>query len=226
MATRLYLSSTAAAAVAPDFDAAWDDIATAVRRECATEKSLSGAAFFDGGGGGAGPQDVLLGQFVSQPLAAQTISGTVKGQVKAQEGDGLVNAHAQLVTRVVSGDGGTVRGTLIAAQAEALSSEFSTSSQNRKFPLAALSPVTVTPVAAQEGDRLVIEVGARSGDNGQDLVRLTIQDNQGSDLPEDETSTATANPWIEFSADIALLGAGEAPDNADSGLDLGLGLGV
>jgi hypothetical protein len=129
------------------------------------------------------------------------------------------------VVRLVSGDGLTVRGTLVAADAAALSSEWGldTAPRNRKFPLAAISPVTVSNVVAQEGDRLVFELGARVDNNDAEQIELVVGDAQGADLPENETSSATAgDPWVEFSADIVFALAG--PPVATVAAPLGVGV--
>jgi hypothetical protein len=120
----------------------------------------------------------------------------------------------------------TVRGTLVAAHAAALSSEWPVAPRNRKIPLAALSPVTMTDVEAQAGDRLVIEIGARIGDNTIDAVEIALRDDLGSDLAENETSlVGDGNPWIEFSGTIATEGA-PAARRTRGGLGLGLRLGI
>lgn len=201
MATRLYFPSTGASPVSPAFDGAWDDTGSAVRRLATVSPSGSPATTLSAGGGGGAAENVLLAQYASPPLAAQTINGSVKGQVRARQADPDIDAMAQLVIRVIADDG-TVRGTLVAAQTEALSSEFTSAVTNRKFPLAAISPVSVAVVVAQEGDRLIVEVGALVADNGLDEVSVQVRDDAASDLPEDETSTANNNPWIEFSATL------------------------
>lgn len=221
MATRFYIPNDGPPSISPAFDASWDDTADAVRRLMFTEKTGTVASNRVAGGDGSGAANVLIVQYVSAPLAAQTISGMIKGQIKARELSTAINARAQLVAKVVSGNGLTERGTLAAAQSEALSSEWATSATNRSFPLAALSPVTVSPVNAQEGDVLVIEIGALVDDNGVNTILLALQDDQVSDLPEDETSTAAANPWIEFSATLAFQSDSPATIPCDV---LGLGL--
>lgn len=224
MATRYYLPSSGAPAISPAYAAAWTDTVAGTRLQMETTKSGTSAASRTGGGGVAGAGSVLLAQYVSRAIGAQTISGTIKGQIRAREVNAGINARAQLVARVIGPDG-TVRGTLVAAQAEALSSEFSTGLFNRKFPLAALSPVTVTSVVAQDGDHVVIEVGALVDDNGIDEVTIQVLDNAASDLAEDETSGAANNPWIEFSADIAAQGEA-ASATPISGMGIGIRIAI
>jgi hypothetical protein len=145
-------------------------------------------------------------QLISMPLAAQTITGTVKGYALFSESDAAQDCRVQCEIRIIS-QAGTVRGTLLAANTDALSSEFVATPTNRRIPLLAATN-TLTSVSAQEGDYLVVEIGHRthvaSGTSYTATVRW--QDDPGSaDLPEDETDTdATKAPWIEFSQTLVL----------------------
>jgi hypothetical protein len=219
MATRFYYESDATTALEPNqanptltpaYDAAWGVTGEAVRRWLTTSSArlstpIADTTWVDEFETAA--TDVLVAQFISAPLAgSQTIDGTVKGQIRAREtlaGDD----RAQIVIRVVSNDGATVRGTLLAADASALSSEFDPSNVvNRKFPLASSSPATLTGVNPQAGDRLVVEIGFRAHDTtGQSAVYMKFGSGAASDLAEDETSQADNNPWLEFSDTITFL---------------------
>lgn len=226
MATRFYLPSSGGAAVAPAYDAAWQVTSAANRYGTSTTKGGTPLALRSTGNNLAPDDNCLAAQFVSAPLAAGTIAGTVKGQIVTREATADTNAMAQIVIRVVSEDGGTVRGTLVAAHSEALSSEYSVSFGSRKFPLAALSPLALNSVDAQEGDRLVIEVGSRvTGAGGSPATSLRVQDDQASDLPEDETSTGF-NPWIEFSADLSFQGGASPAATPKGGMSMGIGVEV
>lgn len=218
--TRVYLPSTGAAAVSPSFSAGWEDTGGADRIALATAS------------GGATTQstktvtdtintidtDSLVRQYVSPPLnGAQTISGTVKGQAKASESSNAQNARAQVTIYVVSNDGATVKGTLLNFDASALSSEFSTSAINRKFPLAAISPAALSSVSALDCDRIVIEYGARNHSTGTGVtISMVFGDDSASDLAENETASGVFDPWLEFSGSITFraegaCGGGPAP---------------
>jgi hypothetical protein len=107
--------------------------------------------------------------------------------------------RAQTVIRVVSNDGTTVRGTLIASNGGALSNEFAASLTNRYFPLGgSTAPGSVN---ALDGDRIVIEVGYRKHENATSLRSGTLSFGAvsgGTDNADDETGTAANVPWIEF----------------------------
>ena len=208
---RLYLPSTGAAAVSPAFGAEWDITTDADRLRCVSSKISSAMAnkLANKPAANVQDQDILVRQYVSDPLAAQTISGTVKSVVRAVESATATDARAQFLIRVVSNDGSTVRGTLLAHDTTTgLVSEFSAASPtNRKFPLAWSAPgATLSSVACEAGDRLVIAFGCRihaSGTNAR-TVELRFGDAAASDLAEDETSTTDLNPWVEFSQAITL----------------------
>jgi len=145
--------------------------------------------------------DTLALQFVSDPISAQTITGTIKGQIKCLESSALANFSYAIVVKVVSGDGSTVRGTLYTDFSDT-GAEFDDATRtNRKFPAAGSA---LGSVVAQAGDRIVIEIGARkNGTNASSrTATLTVGDSVASDLPEDEVETGVLNPWIEFSQTI------------------------
>lgn len=207
MATRFYLQSTGATDISPAFDAEWDKTNNAERHPCATTKantSMNDIRVVNPSV--AANHDVLVAQFISDPLAAQTITGTVTGQVLAEQGNSLWNFHTQIILRVVSSTGSTVRGTLYAGTATTGTSsptnEFATSLTNRSFPHTGTA--TLTSVSAQLGDRLVIEIGGRAhySTSGTKDITFTIGDNNASDLAAGNTGTTENNPWIQLSANL------------------------
>lgn len=161
-------------------------------------------------------------QFVSEPIDAITISGTIKGQLLAQQSLATTNACVQFRAYVISGDGVTVRGVLVGVDNSALTSEFAVSAwTNRKIPRGWTgSGAAMASVAAQRGDRLVFEIGCRvtPADNGNHVFAETLigaPTVPGADLPEDEvtaddTTPQSFNPWIEISDDLTFIAmAGE-----------------
>lgn len=209
MATRFYLPSSGAAAVSPAFDAEWERTADADRIACVTAKSSTAMTTKTFEESTASAHDVLARQYVSAPLSgAQTITGTVKGQARAAENDLEINARSQLIIRVVSNDGATVRGTLLAADTGALANEWATALTNRFFPRTAGS--ALTSVAALDGDRIVLEIGTRAHASplAADQYSIRFGDTGAADLAEDETTTADNVPWIELSQTLTFAGAG------------------
>lgn len=210
MATRFYLhgptdlfGQSITPTITPAFDGEWDRTTNASRRRCSPFKNISVLAeVTDPEGTATSPYDVLLRQFISDPLAAQTISGTVKGQIKCRESSDANDMSRALCIRVCSNDGTTIRGTLLNDFPESLTSEFKYGgTENRNFP----PSTALSSVSASDGDRLLIELGYRSFNVLSGALRygyLTTGDDAASDLPEDETATDDYSPWIEFSATL------------------------
>ena len=196
-ATRIYLPSTGTNAVSPAFGG-WGDTTTGApdRIRCVTKKigtTMIGESFTSGGGG-PGNTTYLNRQYVSDPIAAQTISGTVKGQVRGT--DNTATVYSAILIRVVSNDGSTVRGTLLALTAGA--NDYPAALTNRYTP----ASTALAAVTAQNGDRIVIEIGISKTAGGAKVISQSFGDDSATDLPENETETLAYNPWIEFSQNI------------------------
>jgi len=207
MATRCYLPSAVAGAakVSPAFDASWEATGSAVRLILDTEKNEASGAYATKAvatslNSPAGAVDVLIAQYVSAPLSGSgTISGNIKGQIRAQSSSLTGDLRTQCVIRVVSNDGSSVVGTLVASDGSALASEWATSLTNREVPLG--SPVTPSSVGYSDGDRLVVEIGYRKHENATTSRTGTLDlgaVSGASDLPEDESTTTQGAPWVEF----------------------------
>lgn len=203
MATRLYLTS-AQSTLTFAFDASWEQTTGSVLR-AALLPDRTGTPFFQvsiAETSVSATFDALIAQFVSPPLKAQTISGNLKGQIRTLENATDADMRAQMLVRVVSSNGSTVRGTALAHDASALTSEFAATLTNRKFPLAWTgSGAALTSVAAELGDRLIIEIGYRAHNATATSKSATFEfgDASATDLAEDETSTAQNSAWVEFS---------------------------
>ncbi len=146
---------------------------------------------------------VLNRQYISAPLAAQTISGTISGQVRGNSSNAAAVHSSAVSVRYLSNDGTTIRGTGLPIGSG--SSAFTTTLTNRITP----TGTTLTNVAVSEGDRIVIEIGARQ--NASSSNRTATQsfgNNAASDLAFEQTGTAALNPWISFSSNIKFLNSG------------------
>lgn len=130
-------------------------------------------------------------QFVGAPadlaaLVGRTISGTFRGVITMRRATGIPSAYGRVVVRVVSGDGLTVRGTLVDTLSTAA---LSTSNTGIRFT-AALSHVTI-----QSGDRLLLEVGAEVA-GGSSSVAITYA---GGPADMDWTTPVVNDrPWFEL----------------------------
>jgi hypothetical protein len=214
MGTRFYFPATGAAAVSPAFASGWELTGAAIRRPATTARGSSAFTTRQVAESSPSVVDVLWAQYVSAPLAAQTIGGTIKGQFVAFESSLLADMRAQLVVKVVSNDGSVVRGTLLDFDAGGLWSEFETLGRNRAFPRLGEGAATLANLAVLDGDRIVFELGYRAH-NFSFFTRsgsVELGDSAASDLPENETEAGLLNPWIELSQSLAFQG--EALQNA------------
>jgi hypothetical protein len=211
--TRIYFPGSGTAAVSPAFDGAWEVTSSNFRRPCATFPT--GTAFADSNRPttSADPEDVLCGQFVSEPIQAQTITGTVKGQCLCRAQAAALNLNLAIVIKVVSNDGNTERGTLLAlASSQQLPASgvppdfLSTTYTNRRFLDASdNADIPLSSVTAQGWDRLVIEIGAFDRTNSTSQAQFRFGDDAAEDLPEDDSEQSDVNPWLEFSQSIRFI---------------------
>jgi hypothetical protein len=192
-ATRFYLPSTGAAAVEPAPDAAWEDTTIAARLKAVVTKIASAMTSIVFDDADNTDRDVLFRQYVSDPIAAQTIAAQALAfQMRCLENNGSSNLYTSIGIRVVSNDGTSVRGTILAVTRDAtevVASVFT----NRRLT------ATTTEVVAEAGDRIVIEVGL-GGDpsSGGHDSSISIGDDSATDLGANDTDTAAYNPWVEF----------------------------
>ena len=163
------------------------------------------------------PELHCVAQFQSPALAAQTISGTLKGQIRSSVNNLTFAGTVAIAARVVSSDGLTLRGELLAPTASQSAStppRLSTSTINRSFRDSAdNTDISLNPVTSISGDILVVEIGARDVDTGTTrsaaLRFLDLAIN--AYLPEDETTSTALNPWVEFSHSIVFADEVAAP---------------
>jgi len=216
MATRFYLPSTGAAAVSVTPDAAWDATGSAQSAlACVTTRIESAMA----NGSTVSPftgENWLARQFVSGPIGAGEISGTIKGWIRAASTEDS-NETTVLGVRVVSGDGATVRGTLLAV-GEYGSLGISTGTPS-STDLA--NAFTLDAVTAQNGDRIVIELGVSEGAGSEPFgAHYVYGDDSGTDLAESGSNTNPHNPWVEFSDTLPAYEEPEPPP-APGGIEPG-----
>lgn len=215
MPTRFYLTSTPSQ-INPAFDASWEDASgvTVLQRRVLSTVRLK-SAFVSVGVAEAtatSPYDVACAMFISDALQAQTISGNVKGIVRALESNADADMRVQLSIRVLANTGLTYRGVLLAHDASAVTAEFDAATlTNRKIPLAwASSPGTaIASLAVEDGDRIVVELGYRAHNAiaGSRTGTVQIGDSGALDCAENETDQLAYNPWLEFDATILFAGA-------------------
>jgi hypothetical protein len=208
VATRFYFPADEAAAVSPGFEnVSWDVSGEAVRRRLSHVKGSSSVAVGTRIDGNFPSIAVLDRQYVSDPLAAQTISGTAKCFLQAREStedDEVLDVY--LAAYVVSNDGGTVRGTLLALGSHGSSTELVAAPSSPRAK-EVVSPLTaLSSVEAQAGDRLVVEIGYW-GSGADAFAGEANWGENAADCPENETETASRAGWFELSADLVFQGS-------------------
>jgi len=203
MVTRLYIPSSGSTAITPAADSSWEAAGAMTRHPLNIVKSQTSITTVTATKAIANTAyDICRIQGIYGPLAAQTISGNVKGVIRVSESNAAADASSQLVIRVIAPDGTTVRGTLLASDTGGLTDEWGTSLANRFFPRGGSG--ALSSVVAEDGDYLVIEFGVRGRENAATSRTLSwsIGDAGTVDLVDNQTGTAATDPWIEFDTDI------------------------
>ncbi len=210
MATKIYLphSTAGAAAVSPTFGAGWHRNSDADRVRCFPFKS--GTAMTSKNvitSTGETVSFCLARQYVSDPMKAMTLSGTITGQIRCLESNAGLNATIAIRIAICNEDGSNVREVLAIAASDntaATPPEMATSLTNRQLQDAAeATTINLTSTTVNEKDRLIIEVGMReSNTTANRNADLSLGDDSATDLPADNTTTAANNPFVTFSATI------------------------
>lgn len=209
MATRFYLQYGTTPAVTP---ASWEPFWTYVAATNDTFKAVTTAGITiltnltHTNDGTSGVRYGARVRFVTEQLAAQTLSGNVSGQIQCSE-SATGNNAVIAIALVVIDSSGTIVGDLLNAGAPAASAtppEMATTLTNRRILDGASSAsIAFDSYACANGDRLVIEIGLREATTaGTEVIRVG-DDALSGDLPVNDTTTATTyRPWVEFDSTI------------------------
>ncbi|MBK6633306.1 MAG: hypothetical protein IPG38_02390 [Chitinophagaceae bacterium] len=142
--------------------------------------------------GAAAVRKILLDQWVSEPLLAQTITGTFTGQVRfdissttSTTGQGFV------YLRIINPDG-----SIATEVGTATTTNLSTTLTNRT--LIALNVGTLNITA---GQRICVDLGWNYsfGTNTTRTCIMSRGSSSGTDLPVNNTTTTANSPWFQFS---------------------------
>lgn len=210
MATRFYISDTLAPPVTFNAATQWVNpgqsntirsMSTIKRGSALNTRNLPETV--------AAAQNEVMRMGVSDELAAQTISGTVSAVFFAFEGAAVDDMALQLVCRVMSQDGQTVRATLYAGQAAALNAtvgalgeEFALTPGATRIIPAGTALSSYTCVA---GDRLTCEVGYRTYNVSTTSASTTMtfgDPTATADYALTSGLLTSLVPWVEFSGTI------------------------
>ena len=156
-------------------------------------------------------------QYQSQPLAAAynwTTSDTVSMVIKVAENAAQVDTHLAYVVRVVSGDGGTIRGVI--GLYHATSTEYPTSLATIATRIHSARTDGATNFSSQIGDRIIIEIGVHGVTPTLDIVRMRWGDPSATaDYALTADLTTDLDPWVELSRTVVfgqIVGVGQATE--------------
>lgn len=198
MATRFYIESTGSAAFDTlAFSAYWDSV-TGTHYHYPSSTTKGGSANAARAVAWATGKIAAV-QLVSEQRGAFnfTTAQTLKFQIRANSdsGDGV---YLAVSIRVVSSDGGTVRGTLYEGAGPTVIP--SASNSNRSLGADGAAVNLQNDVSMSNGDRIICEIGQSS--TGATGSSYFCGSDSASDLPENETSTDAYNGWFEFSGTV------------------------
>lgn len=210
MATRFYLSDLAAPYTPATIRGSWDQTSGHVARALIPNKRADDGDI-DGvqvtKNSATQPRSILLGRFVSAPLAAQTLSGNVEWVIGVDVSNADADAFYHVHIYVTQGDSDTPRGTLL--------NNYQESTAAREWPStdrgwAIEASQSISSLAIQDGDRIVVEIGAvvrTTANRTYEIFYGTVVNGQtgvvvSGDLAHNEAAVSTKASWIEFSGDF------------------------
>jgi hypothetical protein len=199
VATRLYYLANALATISPAFDGSWASTTGAVRRRMVGAKDAN-TETLAGTLAGTAADNKLIAQLLSAPLnGAQTISGTFSMTSRGRELDVAdnINRRARAI-KVVSKDGSTVRGTLVAWGLQGSTTELSTSMAGQPHGIGG----AVTTVNASDNDRILVEYGYSEDTTGTDPQWESVLGGTGTDHATTTNDTTGTVPWFELSSNL------------------------
>jgi hypothetical protein len=202
MATKLYLAPVASALEPAAWHSSWNKEGQATAYSLGIIGGTSQTPTITGNGSAG--HYVGLCQFVSQPLMAQTISGTIKGQVSIRETATSDDYVAAVAVRIIQSDG-TQRGVALAPTSPSgLSNELATTLTNRSLrDSGGGATISLSSVTASEGDRIVVEIGYRQDSAATAQGQMAVAGATATvEMPENDTDTATKYTWVQFSQDL------------------------
>ncbi len=205
MATRFYLGSTASPSISPAFDSNWEQTGQAIRRVLYYKMGITATEALTDTTSLTVPitttQDILAAQFVGPPMGypirfdARNFSMVVG---KCSENATTNNVHLAYSMRVLSQDGGTVRGTLRSSFANITEFAVTASAATRIIAAGA-----VTDLTTEAGDRLCLEVGIHvSGPTASGSAVERFGFSATSDFALTSALTTDLNSWCEFEQDL------------------------
>lgn len=211
MATRLYMVANSTPPVTPDKDA-WTQTTGSVLRMMSLTKDAAvetlGPLAMPANGGERG----LVAQFVSPPLEAQTLTGTVSIVFRAREHSTQDNVNKRWRSvRVINSAGVTVftMDTLVATTS---TTELSATTIQGQVHANGSGFTSYTCAA---GDRLLVAIGYGTSAGGTTPEVTCEWGGTGTDHAVANSDTTGTVPWIEFSQNLVFQAATTSPVSSD-----------
>jgi len=196
--TRFYLAQSTVAAVTPVRSGTWTNVSALLNRAMSITKL--GQGIVTNSVSWTAGEIALDRCYVSAPLAAQTVSGTVTVMAISRESAETNNAFIQFEAYVVSNDGSTVRGSLLTIGNYGSGTELIAASSRTKIWA---NNTALSSVVCSAGDRLVACFGYTDSSGVAPIANTGFGDAATLDIPnivEEEVFTVTTrNPWVDFS---------------------------
>lgn len=191
--TTLYLNTGVTSPITPAVNVAWNVTTGNTQKMMKPVKDGSTiASITSANTGAAAVRKVILAQWISEPLTAQTVNGTLTGQIRynmssvtSRTGNGFVYLRILNANNTVATEVGTLTTTAL-----------TTTLTNRTLISLALSAVSIP-----EGGRICLDIGWNyaTGTNTATNATGSFGSSSGTNLPADNTTTAANNPFVTFS---------------------------
>lgn len=205
MATRFYFPATASntSGLTPSFNGSWNYTSEAARCDLVDTRGSSALAVGTqvGAWTATAGQTALDRQFISRPLAAQTISGTFSLMLMTRE-----YATADNVDRIITGlyvvnSSGSVVATLKTLGNSGSTLEFVNNATHRTHTGA--NAAALTSYSCADGDRIVVEIGYSNSTSATSPEASAKWGEAGTEATlGDNATTADRVGWIEFSGNL------------------------
>ena len=230
VATRFYFPSTGTPPITPLFGPGWDFGSAATKRPLVSVKVVSAKANLAFVSAALSPEFRAHSMYVSDPLGAQTITGTCKGVISCFENNAAFAGTVALRVRIVDATGThkahlTNGGSQVPVASEDTSTtppELTTNASpghaRRFMDSTGATDLPITEVTTASGDCLVVELGIRNATTSTSTSgTIRTGDDNASDLAYADGAHADEDPWIEFTHEFLPVEVGPAPGTSAAG---------
>lgn len=195
-----YLNTGTTCPIVPGVNAAWNVTTGNTQKMMNPTKDASTIASITSGlTGAAAVRKIILSQWISQPLAAQTMNGTLTGQVRFN--------MSSISSR--TGEGFVYFSVLSAAGVRTEVGTLTTTALTATLTNRTLISLTLSAVSVPAGGRFCVDIGWNysTGSNTATSGVGSFGSSSATDLAVDNTTTTANNPFIKFSQTVVFQNA-------------------